>query len=142
MAGAGAKRTRRAAGKKRPARPALGNDPFERGAAARPPPPRPPPGAPQARLDRLEARVEEALSEAEERLERVLGRGGAGRYAAELREALVRLWPALRERLRPIASLAGALASPGPLDRWGMDRRLAERAAPILDFLYQSWWRV
>jgi len=98
--------------------------------------------APEARLERLEARVEAALSDAERRLEQVLGRGGAGRYAAELREALVRLWPALRERLRPLASLAGALASPGPLDPWGMDPRLADRAAPVLDFLYQSWWRV
>ena len=86
--------------------------------------------------------MEEALSDAEQRLEQVLGRGGAGRYAAELREALVRLWPALRERVRPLASLAGALASPGPLDRWGMDRRLVDRAAPLVDFLYQSWWRV
>ena len=142
MTGSGARRSRRAAARKRPARAALGNDPFERGAALRAPPPAPPPPAPQAQLDRLEARVEEALSDAEARLEQALGRGGAGRYAAELREALVRLWPALRERLRPIASLAGALASPGPLDRWGMDGRLAERAAPVLDFLYQSWWRV
>lgn len=142
MAGAGARRSRRARSGKRPARPALGNDPFERGAAPRAPLPRPPPSPPQARLDRLEARVERALSDAEERLEQVLGRGGAGRYASELREALVRLWPALRDRLRPLASLAGALASPGPLDRWGMDRRLCDRASPLLDFLYQSWWRV
>ena len=142
MAGRGARRPRRAAGQKRPSRPVLGNDPFERGAAPRAPPPPPPQRATPARLDQLEARVEEALSDAEERLERILSRGGAGRYAAELREALARLWPTLRERLRPLASLAGALASPGPLDPWGMDRRLADRAAPILDFLYQSWWRV
>jgi len=145
MAGPRTTRPRRGAGRKRASRPALGNDPFERGAAPRAPPPKPPPApsrAPQAQLDRLEARVEAALSDAEERLEQVLGRGGAGRYAAELREALARLWPALQERLRPLASLVGALASPGPLDPWGMDRRLAERAAPVLDFLYQSWWRV
>lgn len=144
MPGARTTRPRRAAGTRRPPRPALGNDPFERGAAPRVPAasPPPPPRAPEARLDRLEARVEAALSDAEERLEQVLGRGGAGRYAAELREALVRLWPALRERLRPLASLVGALASPGPLDPWGMDPRLAERSAPVLDFLYQSWWRV
>ncbi len=142
MAGKGARRPRRAAERKRP--PLLGNDPFERGAAPRAPTAAPPPPRQAAApgLDQLEARVEEALSDAEERLERILSRGGAGRYAAELREALVRLWPALRERLRPLASLAGALASPGPLDRWGMDRRLAERAVPVLDFLYQSWWRV
>jgi 1-acyl-sn-glycerol-3-phosphate acyltransferase len=145
MAGPRAKRPRGPAGKGRPARPALGNDPFERGAAPRGQPARPAPAAsraPQAQLDRLEARVESALSDAEARLEQVLGRAGAGRYAAELREALVRLWPTLLERLRPLASLAGALASPGPLDPWGMDPRLAERAAPVLDFFYQSWWRV
>lgn len=86
--------------------------------------------------------MEAALSDAEERLERILGRGGASRYAAELKEALARLGPALQERLRPFASLAAALASPGPFDPWGMDPRLAERAAPLLDFLYRSWWRV
>ncbi|HEU4384563.1 MAG TPA: 1-acyl-sn-glycerol-3-phosphate acyltransferase [Anaeromyxobacteraceae bacterium] len=142
MAGTGARQTRRTAPRKRPPRPALGNDPFERGAAPRSPLPAPPPAPREARLDRLEAKVEEAFADAEARLEQVLGRGGAGRYAGELRQALVRLWPALLERLRPIASLAGALASPGPLDPWGMDGRLAERAAPVLDFLYQSWWRV
>src|SRR5512143_1132375 len=144
MAGPRAKRPRRPEGKSRPARPALGNDPFERGAAPRAParPAAAPSPAPQARLDRLEARVESAFADAEQRLEQALGRAGAGRYAAELREALARLWPALLERLRPLASLAGALASPGPLDPWGMDPRLAERSAPALDFLYQSWWRV
>lgn len=83
-----------------------------------------------------------ALSEAQERLERVLGRRGASRYPAELAEALQRLGPVLQERLRRLASLAAALASSGPLDPWGMDPRLAERASPLLDFLYQSWWRV
>lgn len=86
--------------------------------------------------------MEAAFSDAEERLERILGRGGASRYAAELKEALARLGPVLQDRLRPLASLVAALASPGPLDPWGMDPRLAERAAPLLDFLYRSWWRV
>jgi 1-acyl-sn-glycerol-3-phosphate acyltransferase len=139
-------RPRRVARTRRPSRPALGNDPFERGAAPRAPPVRPPAPPPSraagARLERLEARVEAALSDAEERLERVLGRGSASRYRSELKEALARLWPVAQERLRPIASLAAALASPGPLDAWGMDPRLAERAAPLLDFFYRSWWRV
>ena len=149
-----------AARKTRERRPVLGNDPFERGAAARavpapdaaPPPPPPPPPAPapatstleeaSARLDRLEGRIEETFDGAEARLAELARRTGPQTYAEELRELLVRLLPALRDRLKPLASLARLFASPRGLDRYGMDERLVEGARPLLDFLFESWWRV
>lgn len=141
-----------AASKRRQARPVLGNDPFTRGAAPRAPAaaprgpaaeaPRPAGRSPAERLERLEERIEETLGGAEARLEEVLRRSGATSYPAELRELLARLLPALLARLGSLASLVKLLASPGPLDAFGMDERLLDRAAPVLDFFYDSWWRV
>ncbi len=132
-----------AAAQVRPRRPALGNDPFERGAAARvaplPPLPAPPVvdvahpvprdgGAPAhvaARLEQLESRIDDSLGNAEARLAELARQTGPATYAEELRELLVRLLPALRDRLRPLASLAKLFAAPRGLDRYGMDARLA-----------------
>ena len=143
-------------------RPVLGNDPFERGAAERlasaPPPPEataPEPAAPApaaaprpaaarvaARLDELESRIDRGMDSAEARLAELARRTGPATYAEELRELLVRLLPALRDRLRPLASLAKVFAAPRGLDRYGMDVRLVDGARPLLDFLLESWWRV
>lgn len=142
-------------------RPALGNDPFERGAAAREVPKPAAPSAPgppllatphpsaeasatrtEARLDRLESRVDHALGDAEARLAKLARQTGPATYAEELRELLVRLLPALRDRLKPLASLARLLASPQGLDPHGMDERIWTGAKPLLDFLFESWWRV
>jgi len=158
-----ASKGRSAAPSTRTQRPALGNDPFQRGAAPRlataPPPPEihspPAPSAPPApaplptpveqaaaRLDHLESRLDEALEGAEARLARVARQTGPATYADELRELLVRLLPTLRDRLKPLASLASAAASPRALDRFGLDRRFWEGTQPLLDFLFESWWRV
>jgi 1-acyl-sn-glycerol-3-phosphate acyltransferase len=94
------------------------------------------------RLRRLEGRVDEALDGAEARLAALAARTGAATYAEELRELLVRLLPALKDKLKPLATLAGMLASPGRLDRHGRDPRLEEGARPFLDFLFETWWRV
>ncbi|HVP66605.1 MAG TPA: lysophospholipid acyltransferase family protein [Anaeromyxobacteraceae bacterium] len=153
---------RAAAPSSHPRRPVLGNDPFQRGAAVRtapvpqsePVPPAPPPAAqarpgqvdqapePAARLERLDARAEEALGSAEARLAELARRTGPLTYAEELRELLLRLLPALRESLKPLASLARLFAAPGGLDAFGMDARLWEAARPLLDFLFETWWRV
>lgn len=157
----------------------LGNDPFERGAAVRPPAdvPRPvsPPGpssprsvdqaAPEpiarvvaepgpsgpppspvdaaaARLDGPAARADASLDGAEARLADLAARTGAATYAEELRELLVRLLPALKDRLKPLAGLATLLASPGRLDPFGRDEKFEDGARLLLDFLYETWWRV
>ena len=54
----------------------------------------------------------------------------------------MRLLPALRDALRPLASLATLLASPARIDAHGMDPDLLARARPILDFFVDTWWRV
>jgi len=161
----------------RPRRSVLGNDPFERGAAPRPPAPvttgvsapegpatpvssgvrdtaAPPvlasPRLPEApplaeaaeRIARLENRVDQAFDGAEARLAELASRTGPATYAEELRELLVRLLPALKDRLKPLASLAALLASPGRLDPFGRDERLEDGSRPLLDFLFETWWRV
>jgi 1-acyl-sn-glycerol-3-phosphate acyltransferase len=179
----------------RTARPALGNDPFERGAAVRAQPPAaaatardssspapegaagsPPPFAPtiprlsgareqdaahptattppgpsftvaaveavRQRLDAVEQRLESAAGGAAERMRDLARQDAAGQLARDLGQALSGLLPALRERLAGLAQLRALLSGPGELDFFGMDRELAARAAPALDFLYASWWRV
>jgi 1-acyl-sn-glycerol-3-phosphate acyltransferase len=91
------------------------------------------------------AAVERATREAriaEERLAGVVRGKGQAAYIEEVRELAVRLVPALRDRLRPLASLARIVATPASLDAHGMDARVAEVLAPFLEFLYESWWRV
>ena len=53
-----------------------------------------------------------------------------------------RLLPALRERLDMLVSLRDRFIHGHDLDPFGLDRELFERATPLLDFLYSSWWRV
>ncbi len=183
MAG-GSKRGRKAhAGAKPPRRPALGNDPFERGAAARepfgparstpastPPPsstssasststptstPIPaPPGlaasaavaeaaeAVASRVSGVEHRLEAALDGVEARLHDLAARAGIASAPGELREAIARVLPAVRQRLASAVDLVRLLERPAHLDRFGMDARFAERLEPLVDLLYGAWWRV
>jgi 1-acyl-sn-glycerol-3-phosphate acyltransferase len=153
---------------RRPARPALGNDPFTRGAAPRaaalaavapiattttaaPPAPTPPsteaataatrPVAAAARVEAVERRVDAALGMVESRLDELVARTGAAHAGEELREAFVRLLPRIKGALSAAADLLLLAEPPERLDRHGMDARFAERARPLLDLLVQSWWR-
>jgi 1-acyl-sn-glycerol-3-phosphate acyltransferase len=76
------------------------------------------------------------------RLAEAARRTGPAAYADELRELLVRLLPALRDAVRPLASLATLLATPAHLDAHGMDPELLDRARSLVDFFLQTWWRV
>src|SRR6266568_5399082 len=154
------KQGKKPAGKRAPrvAKPALGNDPFERGAAVRTPEslalhfvptatPTPISTAAAALRDRLgalEQRVETATSAASARLRDLALQESAGEHARELAEMAGRLLPLARSRLGGLAALRSlfAGAAPGALDAYGMDRDLLARAAPVLDLLYTSWWRV
>ena len=146
--------------------PALGNDPFERGAAPREPAPArdaapaapstptptptptaaptpTPTAAPTRRppaLEDVEHRIEETLASLEARLQDLAGRAGLG--GRDLGATLLALLPRLGERLAGAAELVRLLEPPERLDRFGMDTRFAERAVPLLDFLYGTWWRV
>jgi 1-acyl-sn-glycerol-3-phosphate acyltransferase len=60
----------------------------------------------------------------------------------DLQAVLRTLWPKLRERLSAVGDLLRLLEPPERLDRFGMDPRLVERAAPLLEALYATWWRV
>lgn len=189
-------RKAKAPSRRKAARPALGNDPFERGAAVRDPAPSPPSssltpipreeppplgpvaapeeaagkraaaafeepraasrpdlgpapesggpdaGSLRARLEALESRVETAAVGASARLRELALQEASGQHARDLLQAASRLLPALRERLGPLAALRDALAGRHPLDAFGMDRELFQRAMPLLEFLYASWWRV
>jgi 1-acyl-sn-glycerol-3-phosphate acyltransferase len=55
---------------------------------------------------------------------------------------LEQLGPALRQRLRALGDLLRVLEPPDRLDRFGMDERLERRVAPLVEFLYATWWRV
>jgi 1-acyl-sn-glycerol-3-phosphate acyltransferase len=132
----------------------LGNDPFERGAAPRPPVERP---------------AAEATAQGPEPLQGSAPPGGRaapppdGRgagpasppepegpppesttadWARELGEMAASLLPAMRERLLALGGLFRLGKAGGPLDAHGMDPTLLARASPLLDFLYLSWWRV
>lgn len=128
-------------------RPVLGNDPFERGAAPRSPAPEsaqaaPPPAPPDPPAPAPPAAVEPPPGDGEARLAEVARRTGPAVYTEELRELLVRLLPALRDTLAPLASLATVVASPARLDEHGMDPDLLVRARAALEFLLGTWWRV
>jgi len=71
-----------------------------------------------------------------------LPRTEALRAASEVGEILARALPALRERLLGLIALLRPGEGPAGVDGYGMDRSLVERAAPLLDLLYLSWWRV
>jgi 1-acyl-sn-glycerol-3-phosphate acyltransferase len=157
-----------------PRRPVLGNDPFERGAAAREPiratptpPPTPTPAAtptplpaeprtrpplPTAaaataaaattRIHDVERRLDAALAGVEGRLQDLATRAGLAGAPGELREALRRLLPAVKERLAGAVDLLRLLEPADRLDVFGMDARFAARVEPIIELLYSSWWRV
>ncbi|HEX9401003.1 MAG TPA: lysophospholipid acyltransferase family protein [Anaeromyxobacter sp.] len=151
----------------RPRRPALGNDPFERGAAEREPavaaiaiasttaiptsglPERPAISstagraaqAASSRLADVERRIDAALEGIEGRLEDLAARAGLASVEGELREAFARLLPAMRARLGGIASLLRLFEPPERLDPFGMDPRFAERLEPVVEFFYSTWWR-
>ena len=144
---------RRKAAAPRPAAPALGNDPFARGAAPRPvapisplaaPPPEPAP-APRrdgaAAVVEVERKVARALDGVERRLSDLAERAGVGEARRDLREAADRLLPRLGEALGGLVDLARLLEPPSRLDRHGLDPDFAQRAEPILEFLYATWWR-
>jgi 1-acyl-sn-glycerol-3-phosphate acyltransferase len=151
--------------KARPRRPALGNDPFERGAAAREiaaptststptsiPTSIPTPSAtafPAAiaeeaavRVSTVERRLDAALEGVEERLQDLATRAGIVSAPGELRVALARILPAVRGRLAAAVDLVRLLEPPERLDRFGRDPRFAERLEPLVDLLYSAWWRV
>lgn len=145
-----ATRKRKPAREAKARRPVLGNDPFERGAAVREPgspaspgtaplpfpeparwvAPPPPPSPPEAPAGDGEARLAE-----------VVRRTGPAAYTEELRELLVRLLPALRDTIAPIASLVTLLGTPARLDEYGMDADLLVRARAVFDFFLSTWWR-
>jgi 1-acyl-sn-glycerol-3-phosphate acyltransferase len=145
----------------RQARPALGNDPFARGAAPRPPasprpepepppaperPASPPPPRPAANgaadlVQAAEHHVTTALDGIEERLVDLAERAGLREAGRELQQALGSLLPRLRAGLGSAMDLLRLLEPPERLDRFGMDPRFAERFAPIAELLYRAWWR-
>ena len=96
----------------------------------------------RSRLDALESRVESAAATAASRLRDLARQEASGQHAKDLFETVAGLLPVLRERLEPLASLRTVFAGTGELDAFGMDRGLFERAMPVLEFLYSSWWRV
>jgi 1-acyl-sn-glycerol-3-phosphate acyltransferase len=67
---------------------------------------------------------------------------GPAAYTEELRELLVRLLPALRDALAPLAALGTLVGTPARLDEHGMDHDLPVRARAVLDFFLGTWWRV
>ncbi|WP_049778385.1 lysophospholipid acyltransferase family protein [Anaeromyxobacter sp. K] len=198
---AGRRGAARPPGAARPApRPVLGNDPFTRGAAPRPPasPPSPapssgPPPAPavatvaavapappapspapapaaaagasppaaeaparapertrtlpadrtgaQARLADVERRLDSALDGLEARVGDLAARAGLAGARREVTEAVARLAPAVAAKLGAALDLARLLEPPERLDRHGMDPRLVERAEPLVELLYATWWR-
>jgi len=154
---AGGRNGHRPGGKARaPARrPALGNDPFERGAAAREPAAATggagesavrrvagAAAAASARLDDVEHRLDSALGGLEGRLEDLSTRAGFAALEGELRAALAQLAPALRRRIGSLGDLVRLIEPPERLDRDGLDPRFAERLVPLVEFFYSTWWRV
>jgi 1-acyl-sn-glycerol-3-phosphate acyltransferase len=93
-------------------------------------------------LGGLERRLDTALGQLEARLEDLASRAGLGAVEAELRLALARLAPAVRQRLATLGDLVRLLEPPERLDRHGMDPRFAERLSPLVELLYSTWWRV
>jgi 1-acyl-sn-glycerol-3-phosphate acyltransferase len=150
-------------------KPALGNDPFESGAAVREPPPAleladvsgpapavdaveaQPAASPVATPPAIPEPADAAGAPPAPPVQPVVppldARGpahgaGTGTRARDVVQAVSRLAPGLREKLGQLVSLARILERPGELDSFGMDRELAARAAPLFDFLYSTWWRV
>jgi 1-acyl-sn-glycerol-3-phosphate acyltransferase len=102
------------------------------------------PAAPTAPVTPPRPRAEPAPAsgDAQARLAEEARKTGPAAYTDELRELLVRLLPALRESLAPLASLASLLGSPARVDDHGMDPDLPRRARAVLEFFLDTWWRV
>ena len=134
-------------------RPVLGNDPFARGAAPRETVAAGVPAAASSAAAPVPAVASPAaaasapapvtgIGDGEARLAEEARRTGPAAYTDELRVLLVRLLPALRDSLAPLASLARVLGTPARLDEHGMDPDLPLRARAVLDFFLDTWWRV
>jgi 1-acyl-sn-glycerol-3-phosphate acyltransferase len=140
------KKVARARPEPKAAKPVLGNDPFARGAAPRE---RAPPVTRVAeetretsdKLGELEHRVEATLDGLEHRLADVAARAGLSGTAGELRETIAQLLPKMKHALGVAADLARLLEPPSRLDRHGLDAQFHERAQPLLELLYATWWR-
>ncbi|HET6412758.1 MAG TPA: lysophospholipid acyltransferase family protein [Anaeromyxobacter sp.] len=140
-------------------RPALGNDPFARGAAPRaaaPVPLRPPspardpapvespmpgPETTSERVAAFEERALAALDVLEGHLAELAGRAGLGVNRWELGEVLGGILPRLKAGLSSAVDLLRLVEPPGELDRFGMDPHFAERFAPLAELLYRTYWR-
>ncbi|MFL5263726.1 MAG: 1-acyl-sn-glycerol-3-phosphate acyltransferase [Anaeromyxobacteraceae bacterium] len=96
----------------------------------------------ERKLEREMGRVADVAVGAAERLADLAREEASGAHARDLLAAVASALPALKERLAGLASLGRLFDGPGELDFFGMDRELVARAAPVLDFLYGSWWRV
>ncbi|HET9555258.1 MAG TPA: lysophospholipid acyltransferase family protein, partial [Anaeromyxobacteraceae bacterium] len=93
------------------------------------------------KLDDLESRLDAAMAEAERRLESAAA-GGVEAARRDLRAVVETLWPALRSGLSGAGEIFRLAEPPERLDRFGMDPRLVERAEPLVELLYTTWWRV
>ncbi|MFY3746348.1 lysophospholipid acyltransferase family protein [Anaeromyxobacter sp. Red801] len=89
----------------------------------------------------MERRLDSALDGLEARLGDLAARAGLAGARREVTEAAARLAPAVAARLGAALDLARLLEPPERLDRHGMDPRLAERAEPLVELLYATWWR-
>jgi 1-acyl-sn-glycerol-3-phosphate acyltransferase len=122
-----------------PARPALGNDPFQRGAAARTLPLTSRPAAVSAPAAAPASPARAPSLSDKPPAPSAPTRAPSGFPFSDLGRTLSRLLPDLKSRLGQARSL---LDTGAHLDAWGMDPELPERAFALLDFLYGSWWRV
>jgi 1-acyl-sn-glycerol-3-phosphate acyltransferase len=96
----------------------------------------------RARLGAIESRVESFAASAASRLSDLARQEASGEQLRDLLRIFRTLLPAFRDRLATLAGLGSLFLSSGEIDAYGLDRDLAEGVAPIIDFLYGSWWRV
>ena len=138
-------------------RPALGNDPFERGAAVREParavvatatrtatptPTTTPAPSPRPSPPLRGGEGAEPSAHVATRLRELALAEASGQHARDLAQLVRSLWPVLRGRLLALASLRHLLDAPGAIDDLGLDSGLVARAAPAFDLLVDVWWRV
>ncbi len=90
----------------------------------------------------MERHLDAALDGVEARLQDLAARAGIASAPGELRAALARLLPAVRQRLAVAVDLVRLLEGPERLDRFGRDPRFSDRLEPLVDLLYGAWWRV
>ncbi len=96
----------------------------------------------RAKLGAVESRVEAFATSAAARLGELARQDATGQHARDLLSALRSLLPALRDRMTTLAGFGAVLLSSGEVDAYGFDQDLVEGLAPVIDFLYASWWRV